>query len=1004
MTLQHAVVAPSGGQVAQQTSAQPAANFVRNAKPNHQENRAVTAVLLGSGPNWNFASIPATTLPSALRIQSKLRIGASDDPLEREADKAADRVDAPGLDAVAGQISSNVSGGVQRKCDCDGSCPKCQEEESAFKMLQKKSTVVGTDTGTPAPPSVDRVLRSAGRPLDPSTQTFMEQRFSHDFSQVRVHAGEQAGQSAKEIDAQAYTVGANIVFAHGQYAPSQPSGRRLIAHELTHVVQQTAGTVPPSLVQRKSVKVAGCGLLNLAGSLTGIGSAAHIQIQEYLAGRGITPEFPIPRATKLQLGWGCRKLGTEWGYADLARRAGPGFELAEIKPVTMAGRARAKLEVGHYRRRATQSMQRLYKLGGACARRPAGPDDVAFATDNVLTPLSGFSLLSGVLMGDETIGPFSGDPSLMLKAKETSAGAVCYWCTKDQSQQQTKPPKPPGPNVGIGVSIGGSAGGAYNAGVGISVQSDSTAYGTAGAGISYKSDTKAAGAAGAGASIESDSAAAGAAGAGATKDTQSVGAGVAGAGKSTDSVSAGAGAAGAGSQEESATAGAGVAGKGTVKESAVAGAGASASGKVEGVQGAGTGSPGKPVDVKDTEGGGKSTAPQPAGAEGKPGEQSQGEPGKAAGQGAAGQAGQAGTGTSAKPGVEGAGSKEGGPEGTSTEAAGKGTGSGKGPSKGGSEGATAKGAQGAKDAGPDPGTGTETGGQEAQVAPGTGGTTAAGQGKGTGTGGETSKVGGGLGVGPVLGPNATEADRQKAAQEAAKAAVLLAKSSPAQIALFRYLSQTSPDGRFVVPTSQWVDTMMKATEGLSEDDIQYLRSLNWKPAKITPEELRKKILEVLKDKKPPAPSDTAKGEAGDKGKGKAAKGSKAGDADNGKKGKGPKLSGFVQPRKYTGEVTVRDIPDLQIQPTKQITLKTRKGAKATLEVRWLEGGVVRRANVQYEIIGDPVLVTEPSTKKQMWRFDMKSANTDALVLSPEGTTPPTVLPPGSPASYYMFKK
>jgi hypothetical protein len=273
-----------------------------------------------------------------------------------------------------------------------------------------------------------------------------------------------------------------------------------------------------------------------------------------------------------------------------------------------------------------------------------------------------------------------------------------------------------------------------------------------------------------------------------------------------------------------------------------------------------------------------------------------------------------------------------------------------------------------------------------------------------------------------VGPGATDADRDKAAAEAAKVAALIEKASAAQLALFRHLAETSPDGRYVVPASEWVDTMMRATEGLSEDDIKYLQSLNWTPAKITPEELRKKILEVLKDKKPAATGESGTGGADDKDKDKSkaqgvqgeaggagtagTRGSQTGDAGSGDKGTraAPQLSGFVQGRKYTGTLTTFDNAGFQIQPDKQITLNTKKGAKVTLEVRWLEGVALKRAKVEYEILADPVTDTDPNTHKTLWRFDMKSTNTDPLVLSPEGAEKPTVLPARASASYYMVKK
>lgn len=96
-------------------------------------------------------------------------------------------------------------------------------------------------TADTAPTSVDRVLAGSGRPLEPALQHDMELRFGHDFSQVRVHADSAAGNSARDVHSHAYTVGHDIVFGEGRFAPQTHEGRRLIAHELTHVVQQHRG-------------------------------------------------------------------------------------------------------------------------------------------------------------------------------------------------------------------------------------------------------------------------------------------------------------------------------------------------------------------------------------------------------------------------------------------------------------------------------------------------------------------------------------------------------------------------------------------------------------------------------------------------------------------------------------------------------------------------------------------------------------------------------------------
>jgi murein DD-endopeptidase MepM/ murein hydrolase activator NlpD len=91
---------------------------------------------------------------------------------------------------------------------------------------------------------VGQALRSSGRAMEPQTRAAMESGFGHDFARVRVHTGAQATASARAVRAVAYTVGDDIVFDSGAYAPNSSSGRRLLAHELTHVVQQrNAGTV-----------------------------------------------------------------------------------------------------------------------------------------------------------------------------------------------------------------------------------------------------------------------------------------------------------------------------------------------------------------------------------------------------------------------------------------------------------------------------------------------------------------------------------------------------------------------------------------------------------------------------------------------------------------------------------------------------------------------------------------------------------------------------------------
>ncbi|MCG3111605.1 MAG: DUF4157 domain-containing protein [Candidatus Manganitrophus sp. SB1] len=158
------------------------------------------------------------------RLQAKLTISSPGDIYEQEADRIAD------------QIMHTPAPQLQRACACGAACPKCQT-----KPLQTKRIESGHSEQTTAPPIVHDALRSSGQPLDPATRAFMEPRFGHDFSQVRIHTDPKAATSSQSIQALAYTAGRDIVFAADQYSPQTESGKRLLAHELAHVVQQGEG-------------------------------------------------------------------------------------------------------------------------------------------------------------------------------------------------------------------------------------------------------------------------------------------------------------------------------------------------------------------------------------------------------------------------------------------------------------------------------------------------------------------------------------------------------------------------------------------------------------------------------------------------------------------------------------------------------------------------------------------------------------------------------------------
>ncbi|HWO02500.1 MAG TPA: DUF4157 domain-containing protein [Blastocatellia bacterium] len=182
------------------------------------------------------AGVPGTALPAFEHdfsripihepIQTKLAINQPGDIYEEEADRISEQV----MNTSVPQLQPAPSHQTEQ--------PGQQHEH----LLTKK--VASSDfEPTAVPPIVHEVLRSPGQPLDPASRLFMEPRFGYDFSNLRLHTDVKAGESAQAIGAAAYTVGNNLVFGAGEFNPRNGEGRRLIAHELTHVVQQSNGTL-----------------------------------------------------------------------------------------------------------------------------------------------------------------------------------------------------------------------------------------------------------------------------------------------------------------------------------------------------------------------------------------------------------------------------------------------------------------------------------------------------------------------------------------------------------------------------------------------------------------------------------------------------------------------------------------------------------------------------------------------------------------------------------------
>ncbi|MEM9808203.1 MAG: DUF4157 domain-containing protein [Cyanobacteria bacterium P01_D01_bin.56] len=160
-------------------------------------------------------------------IQPKLTVGQPNDKYEQEADRVAEQVmRMPAPESVGTQVQRTPLPKIQRACSA------CEKE----KKLQAKEIPGSTPEVTPAVASRIQSLQGGGQPLPTSTRNFFEPRFGQDFSRVRVHVD---AQSTQALNAKAYTIGKNIIFNTKQYAPDTTSGRYLLAHELTHTVQQS---------------------------------------------------------------------------------------------------------------------------------------------------------------------------------------------------------------------------------------------------------------------------------------------------------------------------------------------------------------------------------------------------------------------------------------------------------------------------------------------------------------------------------------------------------------------------------------------------------------------------------------------------------------------------------------------------------------------------------------------------------------------------------------------
>ncbi len=224
---------------------------------------------------------------NSTNVQPKLKISQPNNKYEQEADRVADmvmRMPDPKIQREMSEkededeetvqtksIGNTISSSVQRRTDNE----EDDEEQVQLKTLNSINTIQRQEVGeedeeetiqtkevtgqTPAVNSeiqsqIESARQSGGKPLSRETRAFMEPRFGQDFSQVRIHTDRQADSAAKNLQARAFTFGSHVVFGKGEFDPYTVSGRQLLAHELTHSIQQSTSGQKGQVQRRKLTK------------------------------------------------------------------------------------------------------------------------------------------------------------------------------------------------------------------------------------------------------------------------------------------------------------------------------------------------------------------------------------------------------------------------------------------------------------------------------------------------------------------------------------------------------------------------------------------------------------------------------------------------------------------------------------------------------------------------------------------------------------------------------
>jgi hypothetical protein len=384
---------------------------------------------VGTSPlfRWDLSHVSIRPL-GKLAIQTKLAVNRPDDALEQEADRISEHMMRAPSRTVATPVTAVAGLRVQRQCACGGSCSTCQGNAAALEFRQLQRKAAGTECAghTAIPLTVTEVLRSAGRPLDTATRAFIEPRLGYDFSRVRLHDDRLAAESAEATDARAYTVGHHVVFGAGEFLPHTIEGRRLLAHELVHVVQQSSasplaeagsvgaigGRAPGPALQRAPAPASpigrrgsagGCGIC-LGGDSRVAGKIAHEEIQSAFkaADPAINTEVPVPVVPGDETPPFSPHLDLAKEKEHRSSERGKAIEIGEIKPLDDEG-----AQVGMARQQLQGYARELHFTYDEVTRmRQVPPSNMFFA--NPSRPAK--------------------CPPQMIQAQLTEPGIYQYWC------------------------------------------------------------------------------------------------------------------------------------------------------------------------------------------------------------------------------------------------------------------------------------------------------------------------------------------------------------------------------------------------------------------------------------------------------------------------------------------------------------------------------------------------------------------------------------------------